>query len=158
MPTTVQSRDEVIGSVLVGLGEMFRDLRCAAAEPFVKHGASMTQVHVLRHLEQHGPMPMSRLADLLDVSVSNATGLIDRMVERGLVERVGDPEDRRVVLVRPSAAGLQALDDADGIKLERMRGICERLDDAQLQRISTAIAELRNAIAAEFPQLGKGRD
>ena len=43
---------------------------------------------------------MSRLAEMLDVSLSNATGLIDRMEERGFVERIRVPEDRRVVLVR----------------------------------------------------------
>ena len=66
----------------------------------VKLGVSMTQVHVLSLLQHHGDVPMSRLADLLDVSVSNATGLIDRMEERGLVERVRVPDDRRVVIVR----------------------------------------------------------
>ena len=45
-------------------------------------------------------MPMSRLAEMLDVSLSNATGLIDRMEERGFVERIRVPDDRRVVLVQ----------------------------------------------------------
>ena len=58
---------------------------------------SMTHLHILSMLDHHGELPMSRLADLLDVSLSNATGLIDRMEERGLVERVRDPDDRRVV-------------------------------------------------------------
>ena len=48
---------------------------------------------------------MSRLADMLDVSLSNATGLIDRIEERGFVERIRVPSDRRIVLVRITAAG-----------------------------------------------------
>ncbi len=147
--TTLDSRDVLIDAIVVDVGESLRELRCAAAERFVKHGVSMTQIHVLRQLEQHGAMSMSHMADLLDVSVSNATGLIDRMVEHGLVERVGLPDDRRVVMIRPSVQGQQALDDADGIKLDRIRAICERLDEAQLQRITMAIADVRGAIAAE---------
>ena len=58
---------------------------------------------------------MSRLAELLDVSLSNATGIVDRMEERGLVERVRVPDDRRVVLVR---IGPQRASDA----LRRDRG------------------------------------
>lgn len=156
--TITRSRDELTGEILVDVSGLLHDLRCASTDHFVKHGVSMTQVHVLRQLEQHGQMPMSRLADLLDVSVSNATGLIDRMVERGLVERVGLPDDRRVVLVRLATGGLQALDQTEGIKLEQIRAICDRLDDTQLLRISTAIADLRGAIAAEFPPQAKGRD
>ena len=156
--TITQGREELTGEILVDVSGLLHDLRCASTDRFVKHGVSMTQVHVLRQLEQHGAMAMSRLADLLDVSVSNATGLIDRMVERGLVERVGVPDDRRVVLVRLAAGGLQALDQTEGIKLDQIRAICDRLDDAQLQRISEAIADLRGAIAAEFPSQGKGRD
>ena len=63
---------------------------------------------------------MSRLAEMLDVSMSNATGLVDRMEERGLVERVRVPDDRRVVLVRPTQAGLGLVDEAELVKSDAM--------------------------------------
>ena len=65
---------------------------------------SMTHMHVMWLLQHHGDLSMSRLAELLDVSLSNATGIVDRMEERGLVERVRVPDDRRVVLVRDRSA------------------------------------------------------
>ena len=59
----------------------------------VQAGVSMTPDP--RHVAAPAPgeLTMSRLAELLDVSLSNATGLIDRMEERGLVER--DPRAGR---------------------------------------------------------------
>jgi len=150
MRTIDQKRDDLVGSILSDVGWSLRELRCASTEKFVKAGISMTQIHVLRQLEQHGTMSMSRIAELLDVSLSNATGIIDRMAERGLVERVRVPDDRRVVLVQPSALGIQALDETEGIKLDRIRAICDRLDDVQLRRITQALGDLRVAIAAEF--------
>ena len=60
----------------------------------------MTHLHVMWRLEEPGELTMSRLAEFLDVSLSNATGLVDRIEERGLVERSRVPDDRRVVLVR----------------------------------------------------------
>ena len=143
-------RDELIGTILADVGWSLRELRCASTDKLVKAGVSMTQIHVLRQLEQHGTMSMSRIAELLDVSLSNATGIIDRMAERGLVERVRVPDDRRVVLVQPSDLGIQALDETEGIKLDRIRAICDRLDDVQLRRITQALGDLRLAIAAEF--------
>lgn len=157
MLTISEQREQLVGQVLDDVGALMKDLRCAMTDRFVNHGASMTQLNVLWQLEQQGPISMSRIADLLDVSMPNATGLIDRMVERGLVERVGDPEDRRVVLVRPSAAGLAALDANMGVKRDRMRTICDHLNDDQLAAVSSAIGELRTAIAQEFPTQAKGR-
>ena len=150
MRTSVETRDELVGSILADVGWSLRELRCASTEKFVKQGISMTQIYVLRQLEQHGTMSMSRIAEVLDVSLSNATGIIDRMAEHGLVERVRPPDDRRVVLVEPSALGIQALDETEGIKLERVRSICDRLDDSQLRGITRALGDLRGAIAAEF--------
>ena len=65
----------------------------------------MAQLHILYTLQRNGEMPMSRLAEMLNVSLSNATGLIDRIEERGLIERTRVPEDRRIVLIRVTAAG-----------------------------------------------------
>ena len=63
----------------------------------------MAQLHILYTLQRNGEMPMSRLAEVLNVSLSNATGLIDRIEERGFIERTRVPEDRRIVLVRVTA-------------------------------------------------------
>ena len=141
---------ELIDSVVGELHAMIGSLRCAGTGRMVKAGISMTHLHILWVLEHHGDMPMSRLAELLDVSVSNATGLIDRMEERGLVERVRVPDDRRVVLVRASAEGARQRDEIEALKQDRMRSILARLRPDQLERMVGAIADLRGAIVDEI--------
>src|SRR6476619_5558097 len=94
---TPRSRDaapQLIDAAVDELHAMIGSLRCAGTGRMVKAGISMTHLHILWVLEHHGDLPMSRLADLLDVSLSNATGLIDWMEERGLVERFRVPNDR----------------------------------------------------------------
>lgn len=59
---------------------------------------TMPQVRVLFLLLQEGPLRMSGLASTLDVSMSSATGLVDRLVDKELVGRWPDPDDRRSVL------------------------------------------------------------
>src|SRR5690349_17062831 len=95
--TDERSDAALIASIMKELRAGLGELRCVSSEGFVKQGVSMTHLHLLSMLDRHGPVPMSRLADLLDISVSNATGLVDRLEERGWVERVRDREDRRVV-------------------------------------------------------------
>ncbi len=131
---------------------MIGSLRCSGTGRMVKAGISMTHLHILWVLEHHGELPMSRLADLLDVSLSNATGLVDRMAERGLVERVRVPDDRRVVIVRASAEGNRARDEIEALKQDRMRSILTRLTPDQLARVLVALGDLRGAVVDEIGQ------
>lgn len=91
-------------------------LRAAAlAEPLqrevaARHGIALADLHALRVLELGGSVPVSRLGAELGLARSSATNLVDRLERAGLVERCGSPDDRRVTLVRPSAAGLAAVE------------------------------------------------
>lgn len=72
-----------------------------------RHALSLVHLNVLTALETEGPLAMKRLAELMDVSDASATGIVDRMEKRGLVERRHGTADRRVVLVHPTSAGMQ---------------------------------------------------
>jgi DNA-binding MarR family transcriptional regulator len=57
---------------------------------------SPPQLFALRSLEPDEPAPMSRLADVLRCDASNVTGIVDRLEDRGFVERRAAPHDRRI--------------------------------------------------------------
>jgi len=152
----IQTSDELLipGSDLIDgiFAELQRSmslLKCAGTGRLVKQGISMTHVHVLWLLEEHHELTMSRIAELSDVSLSNATGLIDRMEERGLVVRTRDPEDRRVVRVGLSDGGRATLDEIQVVRAEVARAILERLDDGQRERLHASLHDFRTAIKAE---------
>jgi DNA-binding MarR family transcriptional regulator len=138
--------DDVVGE----LHQMIGSLRCAGTGRMVKAGISMTHLHILWVLEHHGDVTMTRLAELLDVSLSNATGLIDRMAERGLVDRIRVENDRRVVLVRASEEGARIRDEIEALKQDRMRSILGRLEPAQLERVLAALSDIRGALVEEI--------
>jgi DNA-binding MarR family transcriptional regulator len=151
-PTTVPpptSTDVLTGQIVAGIHDIISGFRCGGTGRLVKLGVSMTHMHVLWLLQHHGEMPMSRLAELLDVSDSNATGIIDRMAERGLVERTRVPDDRRVVVVRVGDGGVRALDEIEALKQGQLQAILGHLDERQLKRTFLAFEDLRAAIAAE---------
>ena len=91
---------------------------------------------------------MSRLADLLNVSLSNATGLVDRLEERGYVERLRVPTDRRIVLVRVTPAGEEMLREVDTLSDELLRSVLGRLSSQQLRGVAHAMSALREGIDA----------
>ena len=129
------------------LGRAVGTLRCAGSQRLVRLGISMTHFHVLTLLRHHDAMPMGRLAEILDVSMSSTTGIIDRMEEKGLVERVRVPDDRRIVLVRSTTAGLGLIDEAELVKSEVIGSAISRLDSDQLDRLTLASTDLGAAIA-----------
>jgi MarR family transcriptional regulator, organic hydroperoxide resistance regulator len=68
---------------------------------------SPPQLFALRALEPGSHAPMSGLAGTLRCDASNVTGIVDRLEDRGLVERRAAPHDRRVkhlVLTEDGAA------------------------------------------------------
>ena len=68
-----------VDAILTEVGGWVGELRCASMGQLVQGNVSMSQMHVLWLLQHHGEVPMSRLAELLGVSLSNATGIIDRL-------------------------------------------------------------------------------
>ena len=59
-------------------------------------GLSFPQAHALKALRPGHPIAMRELASSLHCDPSNITGIVDRLGDRGLVERGSAPGDRRV--------------------------------------------------------------
>lgn len=68
------------------------------------------QLRVLIQLRKHGPTPMHRIGEWIGVSPSSSTSFVDRLEERGLVERVRREIDRRVIEADLSAGGRDLVD------------------------------------------------
>jgi DNA-binding MarR family transcriptional regulator len=64
-----------------------------------RFGLNRTDVRVVDLLQEFGPMSAGELARAAHVSTGAVTTVIDRLVERGLVQRLDDPRDRRRVIV-----------------------------------------------------------
>ena len=72
---------------------------------------SYAQVGALMAVKGPGPTPMGEIARRMGVSPSSASAMVERLVEKGLLIRETDPDDRRRVLVRISPNTLRELKD-----------------------------------------------
>jgi DNA-binding MarR family transcriptional regulator len=154
----ISDRLELTDAIIAQLRASLRELRCMSGDRMRRSDVSFTHFHIVSMLDRHGEMPMSRLADMLDVSLSNTSGVIDRLEERGLVERLRVPDDRRVVLVRATDAGRRMLAEVEVLKDEMLRRIIGRLSDEQLQRAVRALEDIQAAAIGAFaddPDLGR---
>jgi DNA-binding MarR family transcriptional regulator len=106
---------------------------------------SMTHLHVLMVLDAEGPVPMSRVAETLLCSFPNATGIVDRMEERGYVERRRDERDRRLVLVRVTPEGRAALGRLETMRQQHLRGLLRAMSADEQRTCRDAFRLLRQA-------------
>jgi DNA-binding MarR family transcriptional regulator len=122
-------------------GRLTRQLMDRWAET---HGLSEGRLHVLFQLlaAPGRQLPLGELAEQLDVTPRNITGLIDHLERDGLVERVDDPDDRRSTYARLTVAGAKRLDGMRGEGLHWQMKIAAGLSIEELEQLRHACLKL----------------
>jgi DNA-binding MarR family transcriptional regulator len=124
---------------------------------WLRGSLSIVHLHVLTVLEVEGPLSMGKLAEALDVSVASATGIVDRMEQRGLVERRDDEADRRVVHVYPTEAGIGVFREVEEQRRVGLARVLARMSDKEQKAFLVGVRGMRKAresIAAEGDAAG----
>jgi len=109
-----------------------------------KHGLSEGRLYVLFALASapEHQLPLGELAERLDVTPRNITGLIDHLERDGLVERVDDSVDRRSTYARLTPAGGKRLDAMRAPGLEWQLKIAAGLSTEELELLRHACLRL----------------
>jgi DNA-binding MarR family transcriptional regulator len=105
---------------------------------------TMPQMRILCLLRQ-GPQRMGNVAACLGGSLSSATSMMDRLVDKGLVERVPAPEDRRVVLCRLTPGGTGEVERFWRFERQSIVAMVTPLTAEELQMVVQAIELLYQA-------------
>jgi DNA-binding MarR family transcriptional regulator len=86
-------------------------------------------VAIRGHADARGPT-IGEIADYLLLRHHSAVGLVDRADAAGLVVRIRDPEDRRVVRLALTPAGHKRLETLSVLHLEELQRLGQRLPNA----------------------------
>ena len=121
-----------------------RQRRAVAAQGCLR-AISNNHLHILFLLTTDGPMAMGRLADQLDASLPSVTGIVDRMVGHGLVERLRDDDDRRLVVVRATSAGRTAVEEIDMVRRQQLARVLALLDQSDQEAALHVFRSMRAA-------------
>jgi DNA-binding MarR family transcriptional regulator len=94
----------------------------------------------------------SDLSNRMQVTPAAVTHLINDLEKSDYVERVSDPSDRRIVLIRPTKAGLKMMEVANAQFLDNLKGLVEFLgeDDSRefIRLIALAMTYFKNKMDA----------
>jgi DNA-binding MarR family transcriptional regulator len=135
---------------LLEIGELFQKDMARAFE-----GTPLTpaRTRLLWELQLGGPITQHELAERLEVSPRNITGLVDALEAGGYVTRSPHPSDRRSTIVSLAASARDMMREMQREHAEltdELLGVVEPADRAALERgIDAIAARLRELVTAE---------
>jgi DNA-binding MarR family transcriptional regulator len=88
-------------------------------------GLDSVEGHTLSYLRSYSPCPVGELVRVFGHMPSTVTSILDRLEQRGLIERRTNPDDRRSFLVDLTSVGLEVADQILGL----LEGLENRIAD-----------------------------
>lgn len=116
-----------------------------AAEPWIELSLTIAQLKSLFFIADKGKTNFKKLADALGVTPPNVTGIVDRLVDHGLVSRTENPEDRRIMLLQITTKGRNLLHTLQQNRASHMSSILEQLDQNDLAALHRGLEALVEA-------------
>ena len=97
---------------------------------------TILQAQTLLHLEEHGATRMTVLNKELGITVSAATSLANRLVEKELIRRMSNPKDRRSVVCELTPKGRATMTEIHSLSAQNLYETLQMIRDDTWQRDS----------------------
>jgi DNA-binding MarR family transcriptional regulator len=130
-----------IGSVLYGLA--------TGAVRRAPRDLTVTSAATLATLDRTGPRRITDLAVIEGVTQPAMTVMVRVMEESGLVERGGDPSDKRVTLVSLTEAGASYVQARRRAGVRAFVRLIDKLPDDEVEALMAALPALRHLAALD---------
>ncbi|WP_435549199.1 MarR family winged helix-turn-helix transcriptional regulator [Desulfobacterium sp. N47] len=136
------SQKEIIHSIR----RLMQGSELYAKEINKKYNTSAAQVNCLLALKEYGPLPPSQIAKIIMVNSSTVTGIIDRLEQKGLVERQRISQDRRIITVQLTESGKTLAENAPSPIQQKIIDGLKRLTPQEIEHIVNGLNMLTNML------------
>ena len=128
-------RDEQIAELYDLLQQSMRVGDEYFASLLEEFGLTLLQFAALEAIDRLGPeVAIGEVGDAIHAPPSSMTGLTNRLVQAGLIERYTPPENRRTVVLRTTAAGHDLVLTVDARRLEALGPVLSGFSDDDVRR------------------------
>jgi DNA-binding MarR family transcriptional regulator len=103
---------------------------------------SVPQFRVLAFLSRHPNASLSEVADHIGITRASASAMVDRLVQRGLVDRQEDPSERRHIMLKLTLTGSDLLESMRNSTRQTIAGLLNKLTPEELNYISAGLVLL----------------
>jgi len=110
----------------------------------VSRGVSHRSMTIMSMLEHEELLPVSEIGRRLLISKPQMTHLIDKLTQEGIVERLPDSSDRRVINIRLTPRGKVKLAKDKDVIRDSIRKKLSCLADSELEELSMSMGKVRD--------------
>ncbi len=115
------------------------------------HGFTTSQAYVLTQLNKTPHLNMNELSDKLNAKTSTMTRIVNNLVRDGLIERVRDETDRRIVVVQLTSQGEFAAAELEASIYDYYQKIAANLPEGKIEEVLSAVDLLVDAFDRANP-------
>lgn len=144
---TRTARDADVADVVNLLRRLFRGVHRYSKAMLRRTGFSSPQVWALTLIGSDPGVSLRTLSERMFAHPSTVSGVVDRLVERGVVDRSADPRDRRSVCLTLTARGRRAL-----------RRCPPPIQDALRQAVAGLPADRRRALRLGLERIARATE
>lgn len=138
---------ENIQACMFSINQKLRPIMEKNLQPF---SITNPQFHMLMALRREGASRVTQLAEVMKVKPSAITVIMDRLIERGLVQRYHSKVDRRVVIVELSSRGNEELEKMIKSHRQLMSQYFEQFTKEELMTFLQLFQKLDQAITTKI--------
>ena len=119
--------------------------KMAPDDAWMQLSLTIAQLKSLFFIANEGGTNFRNLAAALSVTPANVTGIVERLVEQGLVSRTENPDDRRMLRLEPTGKGQVLLADLRERQIARLSEVLERMNSTELSTLAQGLSSLLKA-------------
>ena len=138
------SKGELTKRLVELLERFYVEVRCRPGEDWSDIELTIPQLRTLVLLRNEDRR-MTQIADYLGTSLPSATSMIERLFDKGLVERMADDRDRRVVACRLTTLGKEEVERFWQLEQMSMIRLADQLETDELGTVVKAMELLLQA-------------
>jgi DNA-binding MarR family transcriptional regulator len=103
---------------------------------------SVPQFRVLAFLGRHPHASLSKVADHIGITRATASTMVDRLVQRELVDRQEDPHERRHIMLKLTQMGSDRLEEMRNTTRQKIADLLDELTPKELDHVAIGLTLL----------------
>jgi len=140
--TASETRQNLVRDIIYQIRRLMQAGELFTKELNKTYQVSSPQLHCLLALNENGPLPPSQIARHIMVKSSTVTGIIDRLEQKGLVCRLRNSPDRRVITIQLTEAGKELAQNAPPPIQHKIVDGLKKLPEGEIKQIILSLSKL----------------
>lgn len=142
----INNKEENIIGLLNKINYIIKSDMIKASKEF---GLTPLQLMVLHCIRENKLVTMSDIARHLGLSKSTTSGIIDRMVKQGYIQRERNTQDKRVIYIKPGIKEKELTDKMIENHSEYVAEVFSKVDEKEKNLIKDSMQKLLEILSSE---------